>query len=102
LVCGAGGFIGAHLVSRLRREGVWVRGADRKQPRFSESDAAEFFVGDLTDPKFCDRVLDRTFDEIYHLRAEMGGAEYIYSPANDAAIMREGIAIDINALRACQ
>jgi GDP-D-mannose 3', 5'-epimerase len=79
-VCGAGGFIGHHLVRRLKREGFWVRGADLKFPRFSETEADDFVIGDLRDPYFVRRVLDRHFDEIYQLAADMGGAGY--SPAS--------------------
>ncbi|HYB96127.1 MAG TPA: NAD-dependent epimerase/dehydratase family protein [Vicinamibacterales bacterium] len=94
LVCGAGGFVGTHLVSRLRSEGVWVRGVDLKHPEFSVSDAHEFVIGDLRDPSVCAAVFDRAFDEVYHLAAEMGGAGYVFSGVHDAAIMANSSAID--------
>jgi hypothetical protein len=67
LVCGAGGFIGHHLVKRLKSEGLWVRGADLKFPRFSDTEADDFLVGDLRDPYFVKHVVDRPFDEVYQL-----------------------------------
>ncbi|MEM9030319.1 MAG: NAD-dependent epimerase/dehydratase family protein, partial [Pseudomonadota bacterium] len=73
LVCGAGGFIGSHLVKRLKREGYWVRGVDIKYPRFSETEADDFLVGDLRDFAVCREVVDRRFDEVYQLAADMGG-----------------------------
>src|SRR5258708_20212451 len=79
LVCGAGGFIGHHLVRRLKREGFWVRGADLKFPRFSETEADDFVIGDLRDPHLVRHVIDRRFDEIYQLAADMGGAVYIFT-----------------------
>jgi GDP-D-mannose 3', 5'-epimerase len=65
LVCGGGGFIGHHLVRHLKREGFWVRGADLKFPRFSDTEADDFAVGDLRDVDFVKHVIDRRFDEIY-------------------------------------
>ncbi len=70
LVCGAGGFIGHHLVRRLKREGFWVRGVDLKFPRFSATEADDFVVGDLRDSYFVRQVIDRRFDEIYQLAAD--------------------------------
>ena len=79
LVCGAGGFIGSHLVRRLKKEGFWVRGVDLKHPEFSDTCADEFTVGDLRSPDVCKDVLDRPFDEVYQLAADMGGGWfYIY------------------------
>jgi hypothetical protein len=75
LVCGAGGFIGHHLVRRLKREGFWVRGADLKFARFSETEADDFMIGDLRDPYFVRQVIDRRFDEIY-LRRRQGKASF--------------------------
>ena len=74
LVCGAGGFIGSHLVRRLKHEGFWVRGVDLKFPGFAETDADDFVIGDLRDPAFCNAIVDRRFDEVYQLAADMGGA----------------------------
>src|SRR5215468_8610800 len=102
LVCGAGGFIGHHLVKRLKREGFWVRGADLKFPRFSETEADDFMVGDLRDPYFVRHVIDRRFDEIYQLAADMGGAGYIFTGDHDADVMHNSATINLNMLDACQ
>src|ERR1044072_6291430 len=96
LVCGAGGFIGSHLVNRRRREGFWVRGADLKFPEYSETEADDFVVGDLRDQDVCDRVIDRRFDEVYQLAADMGGAGYISTGENDADIMHNSATINLN------
>src|SRR5581483_1302147 len=93
LVCGAGGFIGSHLVKRLKSEGVWVRGADLKFPEYSDTAADDFVIGDLRDPYVCRTVLDRRFDEIYQLAADMGGAGFIFTGENDADIMRNSASI---------
>ena len=77
LVCGAGGFIGSHMVKKLKSLGYWVRGADIKYPDFSMSQADEFLRGDLTQQSFCDVVTNTEFDEIYQFAADMGGAGYI-------------------------
>src|SRR5215467_10931773 len=98
LVCGAGGFIGHHLVKRLKREGFWVRGADLKFPRFSETEADDFMVGDLRDPYFVRHVIDRRFDEIYQLAADMGGAGYIFTGEHDADVMHNSATINLNTL----
>jgi nucleoside-diphosphate-sugar epimerase len=73
LVNGAGGFIGSHLVRRLRKEGFWVRGVDLKLPEFSQSSADEFVVGDLSDPKVAEAAVEG-IDDVYQLAADMGGA----------------------------
>jgi GDP-D-mannose 3',5'-epimerase len=96
LVWGAGGFIGSHLVSRLKREGFWVRGVDLKKPEFSETEADEFIVGDLRDPLVCEKVLDRPFDEVYQLAADMGGAGYIFTGEHDADVMHNSAQINLN------
>lgn len=96
LVCGAGGFIGHHLVTRLKREGCWVRGVDLKFPEYAETDADDFVVGDLRDQGVCDRAIDRRFDEIYQLAADMGGAGYIFTGENDADIMHNSATINLN------
>src|SRR6266496_3303877 len=98
LVCGAGGFIGHHLVRRLKREGFWVRGADLKLPRFSEMDADDFVIGDLRDQSFVKSVVDRRFDEIYQLAADMGGAGYIFTGEHDADLMQNSATINLNIL----
>ena len=99
LVCGAGGFIGSHMVKRLKSEGYWVRGADLKYPMFSETAADEFFQGDLTDQAFCNVVTNVEFDEIYQFAADMGGAGYIFTGDNDADVMNNSATINLNILR---
>ena len=101
LVCGAGGFIGGHLVSRLKQEGFWVRGADLKMHEYCETQADDFMVGDLRDPYFCRQVIDRRFDEVYQLAADMGGAGFIFVGENDANIMHNSATINLNVLDAC-
>lgn len=102
LVCGAGGFIGSHLVSRLKREGYWVRGADLKHPEFSDTAADEFVIGDLRDQTTCREVTDRPFDEIYQLAADMGGAGYIFTGNHDADVMHNSGTINLNMLERCR
>jgi len=101
LVCGAGGFIGNHLVRRLVEEGCWVRGVDLKYPEFSETVAQDFVIGDLRDPHFCRQVVDIPFDEVYQLAADMGGAGYVFTGENDADIMHNSAAVNLNVLDAC-
>lgn len=98
LVCGAGGFIGSHLVRRLKAEGLWVRGVDLKRPRYAPSPADEFVVGDLREAALCAAVLDRRFDEIYQLAADMGGAGFVFTGDNDAAIMHNSAQINLHVL----
>jgi len=115
LVLGAGGFIGSHMVKRLRSEGYWVRGVDLKSPEFSETEANEFIQGDLRDPTFVRRVIrfkgylgnfyasvpDRYhtgFDEIYQFAADMGGAGFVFTGENDADIMHNSVTINLNVL----
>ena len=97
LVCGAGGFIGNHLVSRLKREGFFVRGADLKFPEFSATEADDFVIGDLRDRGLCERLVDRHFEEVYQLAADMGGAGYIFTGENDADIMHNSAQINLNS-----
>jgi len=101
LVCGAGGFIGAHLVKRLKAEGCWIRGVDLKHPEYANSPADEFIVGDLREPELCRAALDRRFDEVYQLAADMGGAGYLFVGDNDADIMHNSAMINLNILRIC-
>jgi len=96
LVCGAGGFIGSHLVKKLKKEGYWARGVDLKKPEFSPTAADEFIVGDLRDQAVCRQILDRAFDEIYQLAADMGGAGYIFTGDHDADVMRNSAQINLN------
>ena len=115
LVLGAGGFIGSHMVKRLRSEGYWVRGVDLKFPEFSETEANEFVQGDLRDANFVSRVIqykgDRgnfynqvpfryicPFDEIYQFAADMGGAGFVFTGENDADIMHNSVSINLNVL----
>jgi GDP-D-mannose 3',5'-epimerase len=101
LVCGAGGFIGGHLVKRLKREGHWVRGVDLKMNEYSETEADDFAIGDLRDQSFVRSVIDRRFDEVYQLAADMGGAGYIFTGENDADIMHNSATINLNVLDIC-
>jgi GDP-D-mannose 3', 5'-epimerase len=101
LVCGAGGFIGGHLVKRLKSEGFWVRGADLKNHEYAVSEADDFVIGDLRDPYFCKNVIDRRFDEVYQLAADMGGAGFVFVGENDADIMHNSSLINLNLLDAC-
>lgn len=98
LVCGAGGFIGSHLVKRLKKEGFWVRGVDLKYPRFSKTFADDFIIGDLRDLNVVQRAIDRSFDEVYQLAADMGGAGFIFTGENDAEIMHNSALINLNVL----
>lgn len=102
LVLGAGGFIGGHLVKRLKRDGHWVRGVDLKLPQYGETPADDFIVGDLRDPDLCRTAVDARFDEVYQLAADMGGAGYIFTGANDAEIMHNSATINLNVLDACR
>lgn len=101
LVCGAGGFIGSHLVKRLKKEGFWVRGVDLKYPEFSETEADDFVIGDLRDPYICRQIVDMRFDEVYQLAADMGGAGFVFTGENDADIMHNSALINLNMLDAC-
>lgn len=101
LVCGAGGFIGSHLVKRLRKDGFWVRGVDLKYPEFSETDANDFILGDLRDPYLCKQTVDMKFDEVYQLAADMGGAGYIFTGEHDADVMHNSATINLNILDTC-
>lgn len=101
LVCGAGGFIGSHLAKRLKAEGCWVRGVDLKYPEFAETAADDFVIGDLRDPVVCRSVVDRRFDEVYQLAADMGGAGFVFTGENDADIMHNSALINLNMLEAC-
>jgi GDP-D-mannose 3',5'-epimerase len=95
LVCGAGGFIGGHLVKRLKKDGFWVRGVDLKHNEYSPSVADEFIVGDLRDYSVCKDVL-KGIEGVYQLAADMGGAGYIFTGNNDAAVMHNSATINLN------
>ena len=115
LVLGAGGFIGSHMVKRLRQEGYWVRGVDLKRPEYCASHANEFVQGDLRDTNFVARciryagemgnfyaqIVDKflePFDEIYQFAADMGGAGFVFTGENDADIMHNSVSINLNVL----
>ena len=115
LVLGAGGFIGSHMVSKLREEGYWVRGVDLKHPEFCATEANEFITGDLRDVGFVRRcikyagengnfyaqIVDKflePFDEIYQFAADMGGAGFVFTGENDADIMHNSVSINLNVL----
>jgi GDP-D-mannose 3',5'-epimerase len=98
LVCGAGGFIGHHLVSRLKKDDHRVTGVDLKFPEFSETQADNFSIGDLRDQAFCKTIFEESYDQIYQLAADMGGAGYIFTGDNDAQIMHNSSQINLNIL----
>ncbi|PIE01845.1 MAG: NAD-dependent dehydratase [Acidobacteria bacterium] len=102
LVLGAGGFIGSHLVKRLKQEQMWVRGVDLKYPEFADSAADEFMIGDLRDQATVKKVIDLKFDEVYQLAADMGGAGFIFTGDNDADIMHNSATINLNVVDACR
>jgi nucleoside-diphosphate-sugar epimerase len=97
LVGGAGGFIGGHLVKRLKAEGFWVRGVDLKKHEYSTSQADEFIVGDLCDQNVARAAVDG-IEDVYQLAADMGGAGYIFTGDHDAAVMRNSATINLNIL----
>ena len=117
LVLGAGGFIGSHLVTRLKEEGFWVRGVDLKRPEFEPTRADDFLTYDLRDPRNVEAVMrlegykgspllcqyhkhpyseELAFDEVYQLAADMGGAGYIFTGNNDANVMHNSAMINLN------
>ena len=115
LVLGAGGFIGSHMVRRLKKEGYWVRGVDIKYPEHSETECDEFILGDLTDQLLSDKIVQFkgyannfykfipsralcSFDEIYQFAADMGGAGYIFTGDHDADVMNNSATINLNVL----
>ena len=104
LVLGAGGFIGSHMVKRLKSEGYWVRGVDLNEPYFSQSECDEFVIGDLRSVGFVENVISNEntegmiFDEIYQFAADMGGAGFVFSGENDSEIMHNSATINLNVL----
>lgn len=98
LVCGAGGFIGGHLVNRLKAEGLWVKGVDLKRNEFGNMAADDFVIGDLRDSTVCESLMDKRYDEIYQLAADMGGAGYIFTGEHDADVMHNSAMINLNML----
>ena len=101
VVLGAGGFIGGHLVEKLKSMGYWVRGVDIKRHEFRDTAADEFIVADLRDPRAVNLVIDDTIEEVYQLAADMGGAEFIFTGENDADIMHNSAVINLNVCEAC-
>jgi nucleoside-diphosphate-sugar epimerase len=102
LVCGAGGFIGSHLVKRLKKEGFWVRGVDLKNPEYSKTGADDFIIGDLREQEIVRRIADIPFDEVYQLAADMGGAGYIFTGEHDANVMHNSALINLNMVEQCR
>ena len=102
IVCGAGGFIGGHLVNRLKSEGYWVRGVDVKYNEYGNNNADEFIIGDLTDPRVAAQVITGDLDEIYQLAADMGGAGFVFTGENDATIMHNSVLCNLNVLEAAK
>jgi nucleoside-diphosphate-sugar epimerase len=100
IICGAGGFIGGHLINRLKSEGYWVRGIDIKENEYGNNKADDFIIGDLTDPVICNQLFDRQIDEIYQLAADMGGAGYIFTGEHDAVVMHNSATINLNMAEA--
>ena len=98
LVCGAGGFIGGHMVKRLKAEGYWVRGVDIKEHEFAALPADEFTVGDLRDPAVVASVVTPDLAEIYQFAADMGGAGYIFTGEHDANVMHNSALCNLNVV----
>ncbi|KQC30596.1 NAD-dependent epimerase/dehydratase family protein [Flagellimonas eckloniae] len=98
LVCGSGGFIGGHLVNRLKKEGYWVRGVDLKKNEYGNSNADESIVGDLRDINIVKQVVTDDLDEVYQLAADMGGAGFVFTGDNDADIMHNSALCNLNVL----
>ena len=96
LVCGAGGFIGSHLVTDLRNKGYYVIGADLKYPEFGTTNANDFYLYDLRSPELVSKLLTEDIDTVYQLAADMGGAGYIFTGDNDADIMHNSATINLN------
>ncbi|MCG3167501.1 MAG: dTDP-4-oxo-6-deoxy-D-allose reductase [Bacteroidia bacterium] len=101
IVLGAGGFIGSHLVKRLKSEGYWVKGVDLKLPEYSKTAADEFVQGDLRNLEFVSSVIEKNTDELYQLAADMGGAGYIFTGEHDADVMHNSAQINLNVARVC-
>ncbi len=98
LVCGAGGFIGGHLVNRLKDEGYWVRGVDLKENEFGNMNADEFILGDLRDAQVVSKVVTNDLDEVYQLAADMGGAGFVFTGDNDSDIMHNSALCNLHVL----
>jgi nucleoside-diphosphate-sugar epimerase len=105
LVCGAGGFIGNHLVTRLKKKGYWVRGVDIKEPEYNITDADNFVVADLRNQAGIKSLLhdnNQVVDVVYQLAADMGGAGYIFTGEHDADVMHNSATINLNVVDACR
>jgi len=98
LVCGAGGFIGGHLVNRLKEEGYWVRGVDLKENEFGNMNADEFVIGDLRDAGVVSKVVTSDLDEVYQLAADMGGAGFVFTGDNDSDIMHNSALCNLHVI----
>ncbi|MFH1946427.1 MAG: NAD-dependent epimerase/dehydratase family protein, partial [Acidobacteriota bacterium] len=96
LVCGAGGFIGSHMVKRLKTEGFWVRGVDLKNTEYAPTAADDFVIGDLREQTVCRRVVDGDLDVIYQFAADMGGAGFVFTGEHDADILHNSALINLN------
>ncbi|HEY0680194.1 MAG TPA: NAD-dependent epimerase/dehydratase family protein [Chitinophagaceae bacterium] len=96
IVFGAGGFIGSHLVRRLKNEGYWVKGADLKHPSFMKSYADKFVIADLRKREEVEALIDQDADELYQLAADMGGAGYLFTGENDANVMHGSALINLH------
>lgn len=101
IVFGAGGFIGNHLVKRLKSENYWVKAVDLVYPKFATSLADEFIIGDLRNTDFVKTVIEFDIDELYQLAADMGGAGYVFTGDNDADIMHNSAIINLNTAKEC-
>ncbi len=101
VVLGAGGFIGGHLVTRLKKEGHWVRGVDIKKHEFKDSEADEFIVADMRNQEQVNGVIDDTINEVYQLAADMGGSTYINTGEHDSDVMHNSCIINLNVLKVC-
>lgn len=101
VIFGSGGFIGGHLVSRLKKEDYWVRGVDIEFQKYNPCRPDEFIQGDLRDINVVRNVLDKNIDEVYQLAADMGGAGYIFSGENDFDIMHNSSLINLNVCQVC-
>lgn len=107
-VLGAGGFIGSHMVKRLKQEGYWVRAVDLKHTEFAPSPADEFIIADLRSKRAVSQVLFapdqsaavkddvNSFDEVYCFAADMGGAGFVFTGDHDADIMHNSALINLN------
>ena len=102
IVFGAGGFIGNHMVNRLKSEGYWVHGVDLKTPEFSDTKADKFTVGNLIYKEIVSKVIDYDIDELYQFAADMGGAGYIHTGNNDANVMHNSCLINLNTVEECR